>query len=343
MRTALLLALVLAGAAPHAGAAEALYPDLMAWKKLGTYLYDARVVIQGGRRRLQFSSAFANIGHGPFELRGEVQPDGTTTAYQRVYNDDGTFNDYLVGTFVFAGHADHNHFHYAEFAAYRLRAVTSGGGVGGVVAASDKVGFAMWDVEPYDTSLPGAPGRPVYERPEGNEDLREGISIGWADVYDRELFDQDIDVTAVPDGEYWLENEMDPDHRLRDGNVGNNITRVKIRLTGGDVAFLPEGGAPPPPAPPPQKLVGQPELPSPNPWRSDLHAGRPMRVRVANGGVVKIFSLNGEHVCSVPSAGGVASWNLVDEAGGAVGSGFYFYSIEEPGEAPKHGRIVIVR
>lgn len=342
MTTGVLLAAALAASSP-ARAAEALLPDLIAWKAAGAFMYDAQVVIRDGRRRLQFSSAFANVGRGPFELRAEVRADGTTTAYQRVYNDDGTYTETLVGTFVFEGHGDHNHFHFAQFAAYRLRTVASGGGLGAQVAASRKVGFAMWDVSEYDLRMPGAPQRAVYERPAGQEDLKQGISVGWADIYGRDLWDQDIDVTGLADGEYWLENEMDPERRLRDADPGNNVARIRIRLEGLQVAFLPEGGGGQPGPPPPQKIVGPSPLPSPNPWRADRHAGKPMSVPVGSGGVLKIFTVTGRHLRSLPSSGGLASWDLTDSSGFRVGSGYYLYAIEEPGAPQRRGKFVIVR
>jgi hypothetical protein len=343
MRRQLFFALsALALATGRVQAAEALVPDLIAWKRLGTYMFDARIGTQSGRRVLQFSSAFANVGRGPFELRGTVTADGRTTAYQRVYNSDGSFNDYFVGSFVFEGHGDHNHFHYAEFAAYRLRRVTSSGGVGSVAAASDKVGFAMWDVTRYDTSLPGAPARAVYEKPEGMEDLVQGISVGWADVYDWNLWDQNIDLTGVPDGDYWLENEMDPNRHLRDADLANNISRIKLRIRGDSVVILPDEDPTPPPANPPtaHSSAGPP---SPNPWRSDRHAGLPMHFDCGPGGVIKIFSLTGRVIRTFSSAGGGVNWDLTDENGGPVRSGFYLYLIEDPGGGTRQGRFAVVR
>ncbi|MEJ7592501.1 MAG: lysyl oxidase family protein [Planctomycetaceae bacterium] len=66
-----------------------------------------------------------------------------------------------------------------------------------------------------------------------------GLSVGWADVYDRGLEGQSIDITNVPDGNYWLETVVDPDNRLMESNENNNVTRIQITLrrTGGGGAI----------------------------------------------------------------------------------------------------------
>lgn len=235
-------------------AAATLYPDLIPWGKGGAYLADVAIDIskRPGRKLLIFSGAFANRGAGTFELVGEVQPDGTTRAIQRIYRDDGSFEQHFAGEFVFHGHEDHNHFHYGEFAAYRLRAVAAGNRLGSVVRASDKVSFAMFDVDAYDLSLPGAPRRGVYRNPGPDEPpgQPQGISVGWADVYARDLWDQWIDITGLPDGTYWLEKEVDPRRRLIESNEDNNKAWAKVVISGTSVTGRLETPAGDPSAPP---------------------------------------------------------------------------------------------
>lgn len=214
-------------------AAAPLPPDLFAWAKAGTYLHDVSIdtTTIAGRRLLRLSTAIANKGRGALELRAIVESDGTTTANQRIFDDQGGFQDRFAGTFEFSGHGGHNHFHVADFADYRLRAVTAENGLGPVVAASDKVGFAMFDNAAYDLSLPGAPGSGVYARQEESSLDPQGISVGWADVYDRSLGDQWIDVTTIPAGSYWIEVRIDPRERLVETDETNNTTWVKVLLS----------------------------------------------------------------------------------------------------------------
>ncbi len=179
-----------------------LLPDLTPWASQSHgFVYDW--VIQGNDLRL--TSAIANIGSGQLEIRGGAIQGGTQDVYQRIHNSDGSSTDVLAGTFIH--HPEHDHLHFEEFAEFRLRAVTGGGGVGEIVAAGSKVSFCLLDVERYGAQGPATPQflscGPV-----------QGISAGWADVYHRGLPGQSIDITGVPDGEYWLEVVADPTNRI---------------------------------------------------------------------------------------------------------------------------------
>ncbi|MBI4346385.1 MAG: T9SS type A sorting domain-containing protein [Elusimicrobia bacterium] len=342
MRTAPFVAAVLGLAATGARAAEPLLPDLISWAKEGRYMYDARIERNGsGRKLLKFSAAAANAGRGPFELRGVVRPDGTTTAFQRVYYDDGSFTDHDVGTFVFSGHAGHNHFHYAEFASYHVREVRGGDTVGRILRTSPKIGFAMWDVTSYDLRLPNAPAGPVYNRPDGMDRAPQGISVGWADIYDWNLDEQWVDITGLPDGDYWLDNTLDPGRRLRESSHGNNTTLLKFRLRGDTVAFSP-AESPPQPQPGPVAVADLQVFP--NPWRGDQHGGRSVKfLNLTDGAVVKIYTAAGRYLRTVTAQGGEASWNLTDDSGTTVPSGFYYYNLEAPGGRLKHGKLAVIK
>ena len=79
---------------------------------------------------------------------------------------------------------------------------------------------------------PPGPGSPQFL----NCGQIQGISVGWADVYDRGLEGQSIEITNVPDGNYWLEVVVDPDNHIIESNENNNVTRIQIapqRPTGG--------------------------------------------------------------------------------------------------------------
>jgi hypothetical protein len=104
--------------------------------------------------------------------------------------------------------------------------VTEGDGVGDVIASGAKISFCLLDVTLHDGSLPGSPNNGEY----GSCGSTQGISVGWADVYDDSLADQWIDVTDVPDGDYWLESVVDRNNRIAESDETNNVTRIKITL-----------------------------------------------------------------------------------------------------------------
>ncbi len=210
------------------GGGTPLLPDLIPWAdEARGYVHDWAVdAVSGGRTLLRLSTATANIGVGPLELVGSTtHPDGTQDVLQRVYQSDGEHVDRLAGQFEF--HPEHDHVHFADYAAYNLRAVTEGNGIGDIVATGGKTSFCLLDLEEYKLTLPGAPDQSQYI----GCDTTQGLSVGWADVYDRELPDQWIDVTGVPLGPHWLEVVVDPENRIEELNDGNNVTRILIDLT----------------------------------------------------------------------------------------------------------------
>lgn len=324
------------------GERRPLLPDLMPWRKPGTYMYDAIIVQSGGRAFLRFSNAPTNIGDGPFEIWGEVAPDGRTIAHQRVYWSDGGYEDRLAGEFVFDGHEGHNHFHFADFAGYRLRAVAAGLGVGPVLRVSEKVSFALLDVAAYDRSLPGAPPHPVYDRPEG-QDSHQGVSIGWADVYGRELADQGIDVTGIPDGQYWLESEIDPNNRLLEKAHSNNVGRLLVELGDGTVHVI--GQPPSPPEQPtPQEPTPEPGVAVfPNPWRADRHNGRPITFPAQGVSEMSLYTVTGRQVRVLQPSGDFVRWDLSNATGERVPSGYYLYMLKYRDGRMAKGWLAVIR
>src|SRR5205085_2355453 len=110
-----------------------------------------------------------------------------------------------------------------------LRAVTSGNGVGGLIAGGLKTSFCLVDTIKYSPAMVGTPGSAVYVT---CTTTRQGISVGWSDIYDKNLPDQWIDVTNIPGGRYWLEVVADPDNHVIESNDNNNVARIQVDLPG---------------------------------------------------------------------------------------------------------------
>ncbi len=176
-----------------------------------------------GRTLLRVTTATANVGSGPLELRGST---ANPAVYQRIYRGNGTWYEQLAGTFSF--HPTHNHLHFDGWLQFHLRAVTAGNGVGDIIAVGEKMSFALLDLQQHDLSMPGAPQSSVYS----GEGRTQGISVGWRDVYDSSLDDQWIDVTSVPPGTYWLESVVDPENRVEESDETNNTTRILVTYAG---------------------------------------------------------------------------------------------------------------
>jgi hypothetical protein len=147
----------------------------------------------GSRRLLRFTTSVGNIGNADLDL-GPVPPPGVSS-----------------GIFIWS--ECHMHHHVMGFADYTLTDAT------GVVTTGHKQGFCVEDDEQLE------PLEPAHYTC-----TFQGISVGWADVYDRGLPCQWIDVTDVPSGTYTLSVTIDASGLLPDSNPDNNVWMTTVTL-----------------------------------------------------------------------------------------------------------------
>jgi len=127
----------------------------------------------------------------------------------------------------------HNHFHFSGYAAYRLM-----NDDGDMIARGHKQGYCMEDSD-RQTYLQG-PDVPC----QGQTDCEKpGISKGWTDTYGNSIDCQWIDITNVPDGEYWLEMELNVERRFLEVTTENNGAAIRVLINGKDVTVLPDSNA----------------------------------------------------------------------------------------------------
>jgi hypothetical protein len=62
--------------------------------------------------------------------------------------------------------------------------------------------------------------------------IREVLNAGWGDTYERWVPGQSFDITDVPNGTYLVEVATNPDGRLRERDMGNNVALQRVRLGG---------------------------------------------------------------------------------------------------------------
>lgn len=210
----------------------------------GQSCFPSEITEDGALTCLRFDQVFANIGEGPLQLNFALPKDPADTShnvYQRVFWSDGPshFEDHVAGEWEF--HAAHGHYHYTGFGLSRLwKATFFGLRLGSTpVRTSRKIGFCLadtlldaWDKKGNGPRIYNAPDclSPAFS--DANFDyLVQGITAGWADVYDWLLPGQYIEVTGVPDGFYILDTIADPDHGIIEANEFNNCGAVLIRLS----------------------------------------------------------------------------------------------------------------
>jgi hypothetical protein len=196
----------------------------------------------GAQNCLRFDQIIANESNGPLELWFSVpagSADEEFPVQQRVYRSDGSSEDQDGGEVHF--HPIHSHYHFESFATTELWASNSAGARLGTapVTGGKKVSFCIADIRIDRWGEKGDGPRtymapdclfPAFSDAQGDH-YRQGLTPGWADVYDWYIPDQYIEVTGVPDGFYRLEFCADPENTIEETNEDNNCLVNHIRLT----------------------------------------------------------------------------------------------------------------
>lgn len=222
-----------------AGAAETqrLLPDLTPLVPNDIYTVGSRAE---GDLRLKFAASVYNAGLGPLETRGGRDPEtDLLEVYQYVYQGDRVTRGRAVGTFNYDHR--HGHLHFDGFARYELWALDAQDNLAERVAANIKVGFCLMDIKHIasalthlESGLLDSPGGPVYA---GCREDIQGISVGWSDEYLALLFEQDLDLTEVPDGRYALSVTTNPERQIEELDYSNNTATALVVLEDGAVVW----------------------------------------------------------------------------------------------------------
>jgi hypothetical protein len=213
---------------------------------------DVEIRIADGQRQLWFSSIIANAGYGPAEVTPDDLspcPSGQQHASQVLYRDsarDARFDravDQKTSTRnggCMLDHPGHGHWHFDAVARYAL---TRPNDLSPVVR-SDKVSFCLRDNR--ETPSVSAVKVPKHYGDCGPEKA-QGISPGWADVYDTDLPDQHLVLPAdLPNGVYCLHNEADPLGLLLETDETDNAAVLAVNISGERVATGSAGTCTPP-------------------------------------------------------------------------------------------------
>ena len=214
---------------------------------------------QSGRTLVKFPTAINNQGSGPgigISGRPGVDPiptgapitswlraDGGQVVLQPIYEFNGS--SFVLSRYRDAGsftyHAGHGHFHFDGYNYYRLRQ-NNGGQPGpyvnrpdGTTIIGEKVGFCLINVGSSfimengqsSTTLPGY-GRPG--QPSTGCSFVQGVHVGMYDQYGSGTSGQWLDVTGVPNGQYFLEITVDGENVMEETNESNNAKLFPFTL-----------------------------------------------------------------------------------------------------------------
>lgn len=178
------------------------------------------------REILRFSNGIMNTGDGDWRMRPEF-PLGDTSqtqgAIQEVLDAEGNIVlEETVSEFEY--HETHHHWHINGVALFEIRVGSPDGPIVG--GNSIKTTFCLIDwYKPGDNS-------PTTERTYfdcfGDH---QGISPGWVDQYHQATDGQELDITGVPVGKYYLVSTANFDKVFLEADMENNTAWVGFNLS----------------------------------------------------------------------------------------------------------------
>ncbi len=187
----------------------------------------------GNRDLLSFATTEWIGGNGPMVVEG-FRREGTNVmdAYQYFYKDGKPVARARAGTLHYDSRKGHEHWHFEQFAHYRLLDSTKA-----VAVVSRKQSFCLAPTDAIDLGLPGATWNVItgFVGACGTATslwVRETLPLGWGDTYLQFVPGQSFDITNVPNGTYFIEVTVNPLHLLHETKTGNNVTLRKIILGG---------------------------------------------------------------------------------------------------------------
>jgi hypothetical protein len=176
-------------------------------------------------RVLRFTSAIWNRGSRPIEILGTPTTDPLTLDASQCTEWTGALCTTRRPAGQLYWHHAHRHWHFRDFELYELRRLLPNGtpdrSVDGLLGASGKASFCLEDSDSNDSSVP------FYHTCSG---FLQGISPGWADVYDASLPGQSLPIEGLADGRYALVFTVDPDRRLVESDKTDNVAWAVVEL-----------------------------------------------------------------------------------------------------------------
>ncbi|MEU9284512.1 lysyl oxidase family protein [Streptomyces sp. NPDC048275] len=188
-----------------------------------------------GKDYLAFSANVWNAGPAPLVVDGFRSPGkDLMDAYQYFYDANGKQVGYTpTGTMEWDPRVGHEHWHFTDFASYRLLSADKtkevrSGKEAFCLANTDAIDYTVKNANwhPYNTDLSTACGQ------QNSISVREVLDVGSGDTYTQYRPGQSFDISDLPNGTYYIQVIANPEKRLKETNLKNNVALRKVVLGG---------------------------------------------------------------------------------------------------------------
>jgi hypothetical protein len=218
------------GAIRQTRAGQPILPDLRTLPATGMYLDTAKLGDGRTHYLLRFDNTVGNWG-GRLEIVANLSR--SRDLYQNIYDayNGGNLVSHTKVSSDLIYHPSHNHFHFSDFASYRLLKKDSKGIYRQTTRRGTKTSFCIIDTIRVAQIGSGASSYTTCNP------TRQGLSAGWGDVYTAGLPDQWIDLgtTRPANGDYAIQSTADPNNKLAESNDANNTATTYFTISGGNV------------------------------------------------------------------------------------------------------------
>jgi len=184
---------------------------------------------------LHFNANVWNAGPSTLVVDGfRRQHTNVMDAYQYFYDENGQpTGSAKVGTMEWHAAPSHHHWHFQDFARYRLLDADKQ-----LVVRSKKASFCLAATDAVDYTVPGANWDPW------NTDLstacggftalsvREVLDVGSGDTYSQWRAGQAFSLKGIPNGKYFIEIAANPTGNLYEPDESNNVSYRKVFIGG---------------------------------------------------------------------------------------------------------------
>ncbi|MEO5874187.1 MAG: lysyl oxidase family protein [Streptosporangiaceae bacterium] len=188
------------------------------------------------RDYLEFAANVWNAGPSPLVVDGfrRTGGKGVMDAFQYFFDAKGKQVGFKKsGTFEWDPRIGHKHWHFTDFAAYRLLGADKK-----LIVRSQKEAFCLANTDAIDYTVKGADWAPdgtdlhTSCGVENSLSVREVLAVGSGDTYQQTLPGQSFDVTDLPNGTYYIQVAANPKGKLFESDTKNNVALRKVILGG---------------------------------------------------------------------------------------------------------------